>query len=53
MLGLGKVQKVPCGPEMWHTTRILGEKVIPTLKSKQKFLKETWEAVSNTGGQKA
>lgn len=37
VLGLGKVQKVPCGLKLWHTTRILGEKVISTFKSKQNF----------------
>lgn len=49
---LGKVQEVPCGPKLRHATRILGEKAIPTFKSKQKFLKETWESVSNIWGQK-
>lgn len=44
VLGLGKVQKIPCGLKLLHTTRILGEKVIPTFKSKEKFLKETREA---------
>lgn len=37
ILGFEKMQKVPCGPKLWLTTRMLGKKVIPTLKSKQKF----------------